>query len=141
MTARQLQHELFAYLSTDVDPYDFSHLIQTWGEQSVWSIPHEATTEDLDAEQLSAWISTAPEPQRSALAFFYLNEFSHREMQNLLDVKLTRARNILANLVGRGVLVKISDHERGPGVEYGPGPTFPAPKPRRHGGPLKRGAK
>jgi DNA-directed RNA polymerase specialized sigma24 family protein len=52
----------------------------------------------LDADQLAAWISAAPEPQRSALAFFYLNEFSHREMQNLLDVKMSE----LASLISRG---------------------------------------
>ena len=52
----------------------------------------------LDADQLAVWISAAPEPQRSALAFFYLNEFSHREMQNLLDVKM----NELANLISKG---------------------------------------
>jgi DNA-directed RNA polymerase specialized sigma24 family protein len=52
----------------------------------------------LDPEQLAAWICGAPEPQRSALAFFYLNEFSHREMQNLLDVKM----NELADLISHG---------------------------------------
>ena len=48
-------------------------------------IPEEAIAPDavprvaqLVPEQLAAWISTAPEPQRSALAFFYLNEFTHR---------------------------------------------------------------
>ena len=57
-----------------------------------------ARVAQLDPEQLAAWISTAPEPQRSALAFFYLNEFSHREMQNLLDVKM----NELASLISHG---------------------------------------
>ena len=52
----------------------------------------------LDPGQLAAWIAGAPEPQRSALAFFYLNEFSHREMQNLLDVKM----NELASLISHG---------------------------------------
>jgi DNA-directed RNA polymerase specialized sigma24 family protein len=52
----------------------------------------------LEPEQLAAWISSAPEPQRSALAFFYLNEFNHREMQNLLDVKMSE----LASLISRG---------------------------------------
>jgi DNA-directed RNA polymerase specialized sigma24 family protein len=52
----------------------------------------------LGPDQLAAWISAAPEPQRSALAFFYLNEFSHREMQNLLDVKM----NELASLISHG---------------------------------------
>ncbi len=68
-------------------------------------IPEEAVAPDavrrvaqLVPEQLAAWISTAPEPQRSALAFFYLNEFNHREMQNLLDIKM----NELASLISRG---------------------------------------
>lgn len=52
----------------------------------------------LEPDQLAAWISAAPEPQRSALAFFYLNEFSHREMQNLLDVKMSE----LASLISHG---------------------------------------
>lgn len=52
----------------------------------------------LEPPQLAAWIATAPEPQRSALAFFYLNEFSHREMQNLLDVKMEE----LASLISHG---------------------------------------
>ena len=68
-------------------------------------MPEEAISPDaaarvaqLDPAQLAAWISAAPEPQRSALAFFYLNEFSHREMQNLLDVKM----NELASLISHG---------------------------------------
>jgi DNA-directed RNA polymerase specialized sigma24 family protein len=52
----------------------------------------------LAPEQLAVWISSAPEPQRSALAFFYVNEFSHREMQNLLDIKM----NELASLISQG---------------------------------------
>ncbi|HEY3663603.1 MAG TPA: hypothetical protein VGL24_10655 [Chthoniobacterales bacterium] len=57
-----------------------------------------ARVAQLEPEQLAAWISAAPEPQRSALAFFYLNEFSHREMQNLLDVKMQE----LASLISHG---------------------------------------
>ena len=61
--------------------------------------PDGATrVEQVDASQLARWISAAPEPQRSALAFFYLNEFTHREMQNLLDVKM----NELASLISHG---------------------------------------
>lgn len=52
----------------------------------------------LEPPQLAAWIAAAPEPQRSALAFFYLNQFSHREMQNLLDVKMEE----LASLISHG---------------------------------------
>ena len=57
-----------------------------------------ARAAQLDPAQLAAWISAAPEPQRSALAFFYLNEFSHREMQNLLDIKMHE----LASLISHG---------------------------------------
>jgi DNA-directed RNA polymerase specialized sigma24 family protein len=57
-----------------------------------------ARVAQLDPDQLAAWVSAAPEPQRSALAFFYLNEFSHREMQNLLDLKM----NELASLISHG---------------------------------------
>jgi len=54
----------------------------------------------LDAKQLAVWISGTPEPQRSALAFFYLNEFTHREMQNLLDIKMGELANLISH--GRG---------------------------------------
>ena len=43
--------------------------------------------EQLDPDQLAVWISAAPEPQRSALALFYLDEFSLREMLALLEIK------------------------------------------------------
>lgn len=73
--------------------------------RSTTEMPEEAISTDaaarvaqLDPAQLAAWISATAEPQRSALAFFYLNEFSHREMQNLLDVKM----NELASLISHG---------------------------------------
>ena len=44
--------------------------------------------EQLEPEQLAAWISAAPEPQRSALALYYLDEFSYRELMSLLGIKL-----------------------------------------------------
>jgi len=34
----------------------------------------------LEPQQLAVWISAAPDPQRSALALFYLDEFSHEEL-------------------------------------------------------------
>ncbi|HEY3600348.1 MAG TPA: hypothetical protein VGK72_00160 [Chthoniobacterales bacterium] len=57
-----------------------------------------ARAAQLEPGQFAIWISNAPEPQRSALAFFYLNEFTHREMQNLLDLKM----NELASLISPG---------------------------------------
>jgi DNA-directed RNA polymerase specialized sigma24 family protein len=41
----------------------------------------------IDVDQLAIWISAAPEPQRSALALFYLDEFSHAEMASILEIK------------------------------------------------------
>ena len=41
----------------------------------------------LEPGQLGVWISAAPEPQRSALALFYLDEFDLREMLALLEIK------------------------------------------------------
>jgi ATP-dependent DNA helicase RecG len=36
-----------------------------------------------------------------------------------------RARDILADMVKRQLLIKISEQQRGPSVEYGPGLKFP----------------
>ncbi len=55
---------------------------------------------------------------------------TNRTLQNLFDVDVYRARDILGDLVERDILVKTSRHARGPGVEYGPGPSFQ---------PLRRG--
>jgi DNA-directed RNA polymerase specialized sigma24 family protein len=43
--------------------------------------------EQLEPAQLALWISAAPEPQRSALALFYLDEFSLPELLDLLEMK------------------------------------------------------
>lgn len=43
--------------------------------------------EQLEPDQLAVWISAAPDPQRSALSLFYLDEFSLREMMALLEMK------------------------------------------------------
>ncbi len=50
---------------------------------------------------------------------------TNKTVQNLLDVDMLGARRILTDLVRRGVLIKISEQQRGPGVEYGPGDKFP----------------
>lgn len=50
--------------------------------------PHAAwQVAQLHPEQLAIWISAAPEPQRSALAAHYLDEFAPREILALLDLK------------------------------------------------------
>jgi DNA-directed RNA polymerase specialized sigma24 family protein len=52
----------------------------------------------LEPQQLAVWISAAPEPQRSALALFYLDEFSHRDLLSVTELKQPE----LAKLLGRG---------------------------------------
>jgi DNA-directed RNA polymerase specialized sigma24 family protein len=54
--------------------------------------------EQLDPDQLAVWISAAPEPQRSALALYYLDEFNLGEMLGLLEVKA----NELSDLISSG---------------------------------------
>lgn len=51
----------------------------------------------LQPEQLAVWISAAPEPQRSALALFYLDEFTLREILALLEMKTGEFSGLLAS--------------------------------------------
>jgi ATP-dependent DNA helicase RecG len=77
---------------------------------------HRRTTDEIDRKVIS-----------------HVREYdkiTNRTLQNLLDVSMTRAKQVLADLVTRELLVKVSDHERGPGVEYGRGPRFPVTKRR-----------
>ena len=53
--------------------------------------------EQLNPEQLAIWISAAPEPQRSALALFYLDEFSLREMLKLLEMKAGELSELISS--------------------------------------------
>lgn len=51
----------------------------------------------LTPEQLAVWISAAPEPQRSALAFFYLDEFTLPELLSLLDIKAGELSDLICS--------------------------------------------
>lgn len=53
--------------------------------------------EQLEPAQLAVWISAAPEPQRTALALFYLNEFDYREILDLAELKLSELSRLLAS--------------------------------------------
>src|SRR5205823_6402258 len=57
-----------------------------------------AQIEKLEPQQFAVWISGAPEPQRTALALFYLNEFTHRELLSVTELKPPE----LAKLLGAG---------------------------------------
>lgn len=56
---------------------------------------------------------------------------TNRTLQNMLDVGVFRARDHLADLKSRGVIIRISEQRSGPGVEWGPGPKFPKQSRRR----------
>jgi DNA-directed RNA polymerase specialized sigma24 family protein len=51
----------------------------------------------LDPYQLAIWISAAPDPQRSALALFYLDEFDHEELLTLTELKTAELAKLIAN--------------------------------------------
>jgi DNA-directed RNA polymerase specialized sigma24 family protein len=54
--------------------------------------------QQLEPEQLAIWISAAPEPQRSILALYYLDEFNYHEMMSILGLKL----HDLSRAIGSG---------------------------------------
>jgi DNA-directed RNA polymerase specialized sigma24 family protein len=43
------------------------------------------------------WISGAPEPQRTALALFYLDQFDHDELLALTELKTAELGKLIAN--------------------------------------------
>ena len=51
--------------------------------------------ERLEATQLAIWISSAPEPQRTALALFYLGEFNYNEILEISELKLSELARCL----------------------------------------------
>ncbi|WP_084634494.1 RNA-binding domain-containing protein [Propionicicella superfundia] len=54
-------------------------------------------------------------------------------LQRLFDVDVYAARDMLQELVGREILVRVSSQTRGKSVRYGPGPRFPTKATRRRG--------
>jgi DNA-directed RNA polymerase specialized sigma24 family protein len=54
--------------------------------------------EKLEPLQFAVWISGAPDPQRSALALFYLNEFSYSDLLSVTELKPAE----LSKLLGAG---------------------------------------
>jgi DNA-directed RNA polymerase specialized sigma24 family protein len=59
--------------------------------------PQAATQiERLEPTQLAIWISAASDPQRTALALFYLDEFDYREILDVAELKLSELSRLLA---------------------------------------------
>jgi DNA-directed RNA polymerase specialized sigma24 family protein len=53
--------------------------------------------EKLDPEQLAIWISAAPDPQRTVLALFYLDEFDHSELLSISELKPAELAKLLSD--------------------------------------------
>lgn len=56
---------------------------------------------------------------------------TNRTVRNLFDVSVQRAAAIVGDLARREILVKTSEAQRGPTVEYGPGSKFPELRAKR----------
>jgi DNA-directed RNA polymerase specialized sigma24 family protein len=52
--------------------------------------------EKLEPQQLAIWISGAPDPQRTALALFYLDEFSYRDLLSVTELKPAELSKLLS---------------------------------------------
>ena len=53
--------------------------------------------EKLEPQQFAVWISGASEPQRTALALFYLEEFSYRELLSVTELKPPELSKLLCD--------------------------------------------
>jgi DNA-directed RNA polymerase specialized sigma24 family protein len=51
----------------------------------------------LDPTQLAIWIAGAPEPQRTALALFYLGELNHSEILKVAELKTSELAELLSS--------------------------------------------
>jgi DNA-directed RNA polymerase specialized sigma24 family protein len=50
----------------------------------------------LEPAQLAIWISAAADPQRTALALFYLDEFDYQEILDIAELKLSTLSRCLS---------------------------------------------
>ena len=53
--------------------------------------------ERLEPQQLATWVSGASDPQRTALALFYLDEFSHRDLLSVTELKPPELSKLLCD--------------------------------------------
>jgi DNA-directed RNA polymerase specialized sigma24 family protein len=53
--------------------------------------------EKLEPQQLATWISGAPDPQRTALALFYLDEFNHTDLLSVTELKSPELSKLLCD--------------------------------------------
>jgi DNA-directed RNA polymerase specialized sigma24 family protein len=66
-------------------------------EEHEIAVTAPAQIAQLDPHQLAIWISAAPDPQRTALALFYLDEFDHEELLALTELKTAELGKLIGN--------------------------------------------
>ena len=75
---------------------------------------------------------TSDEIDRKVIA--HITEYgriTNRTLQNVFDIHVFKARDIIADLAQRGIIMKVSEAERGNKVEWGPGESFPVSKKKK----------
>ncbi len=67
-------------------------------EMDEHDITSQATSQikQLEPAQLAIWISAAADPQRTALALFYLDEFDYQEILDIAELKLSTLSRCLS---------------------------------------------
>src|SRR5436309_10624524 len=80
---RQARWRCLNVTAQGVQPEVLESNLADVSEQAPEQIAH------LHPEQLAIWISAAPDPQRSALALFYLDEFDYLEILDIAELKLS----------------------------------------------------
>jgi ATP-dependent DNA helicase RecG len=65
-------------------------------------------------------------------------KITNNTLKNLFDIDVYKARDIIADLARREILVRTSESQRGPGVTWGAGPKFPATRSRTPRTPAPR---
>lgn len=66
-------------------------------EQEEIAASATAQIEKLEPTQLAIWIAGAPDPQRTALALFYLNEFDDGELLSVTELKPAELAKLLSD--------------------------------------------
>jgi len=114
---------------------DHVGMLEPTRESARWSSPNYRLRSDV-LSALGTAVSykrrTTDEIDRKVIE--HVREYgkvTNRTVRNLLDVQVNRAAAILGDLVDREVLRKTSEAQRGPSVEYGPGPQFPSSSRKR----------
>lgn len=56
-----------------------------------------AQIQKLEPLQLAIWVSAAPDPQRTALALFYLDDFNQEELLDITELKMPELAKLIAS--------------------------------------------